>query len=82
MRKNYIRVNIFRCVNAAVYFGVQIKVWVLNCVRMGFITRSIYVCKEIIPGLKPVHLSFLYLQNKEMLLQCVLVELWQQRRIM
>ena len=36
---------------------------------MGFITRSIFVCKFIISGLKPVHLSFLYLQNKKRLLQ-------------
>ena len=26
---------------------------------MGFITRSIFVCKFIISGFKPVHLSFL-----------------------
>ena len=49
---------------------------------MGFITRSIFVCKFIISGLKPVHLSFLYLQNKKRLLQGVLEGLWQQRRIM
>ena len=36
---------------------------------MGFITRSIFVCKFIISGLKPVHLSSLYLQNKKRLLQ-------------
>ena len=41
---------------------------------MGFMTRSIFVCKFIISGLKPVHLSFLYLQNKKRLLQGVLVD--------
>ena len=46
----------------------------LNCVRMGFITWSIFVCKFIISGLEPVHLSFLYLQNKKRLLQGVLVD--------
>ena len=50
------------------YSGVQINLRVnLNCVRMGFITRSIFVGKFIISGLKPVHLSFLYLQNKRLL---------------
>ena len=38
---------------------------------MGFIARSIFVGKFIISELKPVHLSFLYLQNKERLLQGV-----------
>ena len=48
------------------YSGVQINLRVnLNCVRMGFIARSIFVGKFIISGLKPVHLSFLYLQNKK-----------------
>ena len=42
---------------------------------MGFIARSIFVGKFIISGLKPVHLSFLYLQNKKRLLQGVLVGL-------
>ena len=52
------------------YSGVQINLRVnLNCVRMGFIARSIFVGKFIISGLKPVHLSFLYLQNKKRLLQ-------------
>ena len=48
----------------------------LNCVRMGFIARSIFVGihKFIISGLKPVHLSFLYLQNKKRLLQGVHVD--------
>ena len=41
---------------------------------MGFITRSIFVCKFIISGLKPVHLNFLYLQNKKRLLQGVAAE--------
>ena len=41
---------------------------------MGFITRSIFVCKFVISGLKPVHLSFLYLQNKKRLLQGILVD--------
>ena len=54
------------------YSGVQINLRVnLNCVRMGFIARSIFVGKLIISGLKPVHLSFLYLQNKKRLLQGV-----------
>ena len=66
------------------YSGVQINLRVnLNCVRMGFIARSIFVgtckifvgtCKFIISGLKPVHLSFLYLQNKKRLLQGVHVD--------
>ena len=48
------------------YSGVQIDLRVnLNCVRMGFIARSIFVGKFIISGLKHVHLSFLYLQNKK-----------------
>ena len=72
MRKKYTRVNILRCVYI---LGVQINLRVnLNCVRMGFITRSIFVCKFIISELKPVHLSFLYLQNKNRLLQCLLVD--------
>ena len=41
---------------------------------MGFITRSIFVCKCIISGSKPVHLSFMYLQNKKRLLQGVHVD--------
>ena len=41
---------------------------------MGFIARSIFVGKFIISGLKPVHLSFLYLQNKKRLLQGVHVD--------
>ena len=41
---------------------------------MGFIARSIFVGKFIISGLKPVHLSFLYLQNKMRLLQGVHVD--------
>ena len=58
------------------YSGVQINLRVnLNCVRMGFIDRSIFVGKCIISGLKkPVHLSFLYLQNKKRLLQGVHVD--------
>ena len=57
------------------YSGVQINLRVnLNCVRMGFIARSIFVGKFIISGLKPVHLSFLYLQNKKRLLQGVHVD--------
>ena len=57
------------------YSGVQINLRVnLNCVRMGFIARSIFVGKFIISGLKPVHLSFLYLQNKKKLLQGVHVD--------
>ena len=57
------------------YSGVQINLRVnLNCVRMGFIARSIFVGKFIISGLKPVHLSFLYLKNKKRLLQGVHVD--------
>ena len=57
------------------YSGVQINLRVnLNCVRMGFIARSIFVGKFIISGLKTVHLSFLYLQNKKRLLQGVHVD--------
>ena len=57
------------------YSGVQINLRVnLNCVRMGFIARSIFVGKFIISGLKPVLLSFLYLQNKKRLLQGVHVD--------
>ena len=57
------------------YSGVQINPRVnLNCVRMGFIARSIFVGKFVISGLKPVHLSFLYLQNKKRLLQGVHVD--------
>ena len=57
------------------YSGVQINLRVnLNCVRMGFIARSIFVGKFVISGLKPVHLSFLYLQNKKRLLQGVHVD--------
>ena len=57
------------------YSGVQINLRVnLNCVRMGFIARSIFVGKFIISGLKLVHLSFLYLQNKKRLLQGVHVD--------
>ena len=58
------------------YSGVQINPRVnLNCVRMGFNARSIFVGKFIISGLKPVHLSFfLYLQNKKRLLQGVHVD--------
>ena len=41
---------------------------------MGFITRSIFVCKFIISGLQPVHLSFLYFLNKNRQLQGVLVD--------
>ena len=41
---------------------------------MGFIARSNFVGKFIISGLKPVHLSFLYLQNKKRLLQGVHVD--------
>ena len=32
---------------------------------MGFITRSIFVCKYIISGLKPVHLSCLLFAKQE-----------------
>ena len=72
MRKKYTRVNILRCVFCS---GEQINLRVnLNCVRMGFIARSIFVGKFIISGLKPVHLSFLYLQNKKRLLQGVHVD--------
>ena len=57
------------------YSGVQINLRInLNCVRMGFIARSIFVGKFIISGLKPVHLSFLYLQNKKRLLKGVHVD--------
>ena len=66
MRKKYTLVNILWCAN-------QLRVN-LNCVRMGFIARSIFVGKFIISGLKPVHLSFLYLQNKKRLLQGVHVD--------
>ena len=73
MRKKYTRVNILRCV--FILPGVQINLRVnLNCVLMGFIARSIFVGKFIISGLKPVHLSFLYLQNKKRLLQGVHVD--------
>ena len=73
MRKKYTRVNILRC--EFILPGVQINLRVnLNCVRMGFIARSIFVGKFIISGLKPVHLSFLYLQNKKRLLQGVHVD--------
>ena len=43
----------------------------------GFLSPGvfcIFVCKFIISGLKPVHFSFLYLQNKKRLLQGVLVD--------
>ena len=57
------------------YSGVQINLRVnLNFVHMGFIARSIFVGKFIISRLKPVHLSFLYLQNKKRLLQGVHVD--------
>ena len=72
MRKKYTRVNILRCV------------FILRCANQpdskfklrshGFIARSIFVGKFIISGLKPVHLSFLYLQNKKRLLQGVHVD--------
>ena len=64
-------------IHACIYTPVCIYTLVcknLNCVRMGFIARSIFVGKFIISGLTPVHLSFLYLQNKKRLLQCVLVD--------
>ena len=69
MRKKYTRVNILRCV------------FILRCAnqpeskfKLRFIARSIFVGKFIISGLKPVHLSFLYLQNKKRLLQGVHVD--------
>ena len=71
MRKTHTRVNILRCV------------YILRCANQpvsfklrshGFYHLSIFVCKFIISGLKPVHLSFLYLQNKKRLLQGVLVD--------
>ena len=70
MRKKYTRVNILQCVNILRCANQPVS----KCVRMGFVTRSIFVCKFIISGLILVHLSFLYLQNKKRLLQCVLVD--------
>ena len=61
-------VNIKMNINNGWFYGG------LNCVRMGFIARTIFVGKCIISGLKPVHLSFLYLQNKKRLLQGVHVD--------
>ena len=72
MRKKYTLVNILQCV-FILRCANQLRVN-LNCVRMGFIARSIFVGKFIISGLKPVHLSFLYLQNKKRLLQGVHVD--------
>ena len=81
MRKKYTRVNILRCVNIFRCANQPVSKFNFDdCVRMGFITRSIFVCKFIISGLKPVHLSFLHLQNKKRLLQGVLV-VWQRKRI-
>ena len=57
------------------YSCVQINLRVnLNCVHMGFITRSIFVCKFIISGLKNVYLSCRYMRNKKGLLHGVLVD--------
>ena len=72
MRKKYTRVNILWCV------------YILRCANQpepsksklrshGFYHQEYFVCKFIISELKPVHISFLYLQNKNTLLQCVLV---------
>ena len=72
MGKKYTLVNILQCV-FILRCANQLRVN-LNCVRMGFIARSIFVGKFIISGLKPVHLSFLYLQNKKRLLQGVHVD--------
>ena len=72
MRKKYTRVNILRCV------------FILRCANQseskfklrshGFYRQSIFVGKFISSRLKPVHLSFLYLQNKKRLLQGVHVD--------
>ena len=45
--------------------------WPLSYLNL---TRSIFVGKFIISGLKPVHISFLYLQNKKRLLLGVHVD--------
>ena len=71
MRKKYMHVNILWCVYILRCANQPVN---LNCVHMSFIIRSIFVCKFITSGLKPVHLSFLYLQNKKRLLQGVLVD--------
>ena len=72
MRQKYARVNILRCV------------FILRCANQpesksklrshGFYRQEYFVGKFIISGLKPVHLSFRYLQNKKRLLQGVHVD--------
>ena len=72
MCKKYTRVNILRCV------------FILRCANQpeskfklrshGFYRQEYFVGKFIIAGLKHVHLSFLYLQNKKRLLQGVHVD--------
>ena len=68
------------------YSGVQINLRVnLNCVRMGFIARSIFVGKFIISGLNPVHLTLfkfsVFAKQEEAASRCS-CRLWQQRGIM
>ena len=71
MRKKYTRVNILWCVNILRCANQPVSKFKLR--SHGFYHQEYFVCKFIISGLKPVHLSFLYLLNKKRLLQGVLV---------
>ena len=71
MRKKYTRVNILWRVNILLCANQPVSKFKLR--SHGFYHQKYFVCKFIISGLKPVHLSFLYLQNKKRLLQGVLV---------
>ena len=71
MRKKYTSVNILWCVNILRWANQPVSKFKLR--SHGFYHQEYCVCKFIISGLKPVHLSFLYLQNKKRLLQGVLV---------
>ena len=71
MRKKYMRVNILWCVNILRCANQPVSKFKLR--SHGFYHQEYFVCKFIISGLKSDHLSFLYLQNKKRLLQCVLV---------
>ena len=72
MRKKYTRVNILRC--AFILWCANQPESKFKLRSHGFYRQEYFVGKFIISGLKPVHLSFLYLQNKKMLLQGVHVE--------
>ena len=72
MRKKYTCVNILWCVNKLRCANQPVSKFKLR--SHWLYHQEYFVCKFIISGLKPVHLSFLYLQNKKRLLRGVLAQ--------